>query len=134
MAKHIILAEDTEQTRTTFATVLRKAGYEVTEAKDGQEALRHILARRKDNKPVDLLITDIWMDGLNGLQLTDQLAKLGLNLPILAITGYGDKELVIELMRRGCQDYVEKPFEAVELLECVAKLFKKIEQPPAAKK
>lgn len=126
--KHIMLAEDQETTRTTFTSVLQRAGYEVTPVPDGRIALSKILALEKEGRQIDLLITDIRMEGLDGLQLTDQLEKLRIRVPVLAITGYGDKDLVVELMRHGCSDYLEKPFEAMELLEKVAKVFRKIEQ------
>ncbi len=126
--KRILLAEDTEQTRVTFGAILKKAGYEVIAVADGREALSKILTFEKENNQVDLLITDIRMSGLDGLQLADQLDKLRIRIPILAMTGYGDKELVVELMRLGCLEYIEKPFEAVELLECVARIYKKIGQ------
>ena len=132
--KRILLAEDTEQTRITFGTILRKAGYDVVALADGREALSKILTLEKENNQADLLITDIRMAGLDGLQLADQLDKLRIRIPILAMTGYGDKDLVVELMRRGCLEYIEKPFEAIELLECVARIFKKVDQRASQKK
>jgi sigma-B regulation protein RsbU (phosphoserine phosphatase) len=126
--KHIVLAEDAAETRNTFVTILRKAGYEVTPACDGREALATIMEMQQQNQSVDLLITDIKMAGLDGLQLTEQLAKMSIRIPTLAMTGYGNKEIVIELMRRGVMEYIEKPFEAVEMLECVAKIFKRVER------
>ncbi len=121
---HILLAEDAEQTRATFAAILRKAGYEVTEAADGREALAQMIATQKTSNKVDLLITDIRMEGLDGLQLIDQLAKLQIQVPTLAITGYGDKDVIIELLRKGCSEYIEKPFEAMELLKSVANILR----------
>jgi DNA-binding NtrC family response regulator len=132
--KRILLAEDTEQTRITFGAILRKAGYDVVAVADGREALSKILTLEKETNQADLLITDIRMAGLDGLQLADQLDKLRIRIPILAMTGYGDKDLVVELMRRGCLEYIEKPFEAIELLECVARIFKKVDQLASQKK
>lgn len=131
--RHIVLAEDAEETRKTFGAILRKAGYEVSEAKDGGEALREIIAVQKSGSKVDLLLTDLWMDGLDGLQLLDQLAKLHTYIPTLVMTGHSDKDVVIELMRRGCLDYIEKPFGATELLQHIASIFKRVQdqnQPP----
>jgi len=125
--KHILLAEDAEETRKTFATILRKAGYDVTEAKDGSDALREIISAHKTPHKVDLLLTDLWMDNLDGLQLLDQLDKMRMRLPTVAMTGSSDKEVVVELMRRGCQDYIEKPFSATELLQHLANIVKKLE-------
>jgi DNA-binding NtrC family response regulator len=126
--KHILLVEDAEETRKTFAAILRKAGYEITEARDGGEALREILAVQKTPRKVDLLLTDLWMDNLDGLQLLDQLEKMRIRVPTLVMTGNSDKEVVVELMRRGCLDYIEKPFGATELLQHLAGIIKKLEQ------
>ncbi len=126
MKKHILLAEDEEQTRKTFCAILERAGYQVTAVADGRAALKEIITAHKGEEAFDLLITDIKMAGLDGLQLADQIGKLKMQVPMLAITGYGNKELVIELMRKGCLEYIEKPFEAVELLQRVAAIFKSI--------
>ena len=126
MKKHILLAEDAEPTRVAYVAILERAGYEVTAVEDGRKALSAMMLAQKGPKKVDLLITDIKMDGLDGLQLVDQLKKLQIHVPVMAITGYGDKTLVIELMRRGCNDYIEKPFESVELLKAVANLLRNV--------
>jgi DNA-binding NtrC family response regulator len=126
--KHILLAEDAEATRKTFAAILLKAGYDVTEARDGAEALREIIAAQKTSHKVDILLTDLWMDNLDGLQLLDQLDKMRLRLPTIAMTGDSDKEVVVELMRKGCLDYIEKPFGATELLQHLASIVKKLDQ------
>jgi len=126
MKTHILLAEDAEQTRMTFTTVMQAAGYEVTPAKDGLEALQQIVALKDTPRKIGILITDIRMDGLDGLALLDELAKRGIKLPVLAITGFSDKDVVIELMRRGCSEYIEKPFEAWELIESVERVLKKV--------
>ena len=70
------------------------------------------------------------MDNLDGLQLLDQLDKMRMRVPTVAMTGSSDKEVVVELMRRGCQDYIEKPFSATELLQHLAGIVKKLEQNP----
>lgn len=126
--KHIVLVDDEAETRRTFAIALRAAGYMVTEAENGRIALKQIAAVQNEEQTIDLLVTDIWMEELDGLQLIDQINKLGLHIPVLAITGYGDKETVIELMQRGCSDYLEKPFESTEFLAHVAKILEKTEQ------
>jgi len=68
------------------------------------------------------------MDNLDGLQLLDQLDKMRLRLPTIAMTGDSDKEVVVELMRKGCLDYIEKPFGATELLQHLASIVKKLDQ------
>jgi len=122
---HILLAEDTEQTRLTFSMVLQSAGYEVTAVEDGRKALDQILALKDTPNKIDLLITDIRMSGLDGLSLLHELTRRKAQVPTLAITGFSDKDVLVELMRNGCQEYIEKPFEACELLEAVEKIIRK---------
>lgn len=119
MSQHVVLAEDSEGTRLTFAVVLTRAGYQVTQARNGREALDAIVANASAGTPVNLLITDIWMKELDGLQLLDELASRGIRLPILAMTGYGDNDLMIQLMKKGCKQYIEKPFGTEQLLATV---------------
>ena len=66
----------------------------------GPQALEKIVAARDNNITIDLLITDIQMRGLTGLELIDELNRMKMDIPIFVITGYGDKGLVIELLRR----------------------------------
>jgi len=122
---HILLAEDTEQTRLTFSMVLQSAGYEVTAVEDGRKALDQILALKDTPNKIDMLITDIRMSGLDGLSLLHELTRRKAQVPTLAITGFSDKDVLVELMRNGCQEYIEKPFEACELLEAVEKIIRK---------
>ncbi len=123
--KHILLAEDEEHIRLTLSMLLRKAGYKITMVKDGLEALQKIVEFKENNKPVDLLLTDIQMPGKSGMELIDDLAELNIDLPVLVLTGYGNKNMVVDLMRKGCADYIDKPFEGHELLERLPPIFEK---------
>lgn len=131
--KHILVAEDEEYVLLSLALILRKAGYKVTTAMNGQEALEKILMLKDSDEPADLLLTDIRMPDVSGMELIDELENQGIHLPIFVITGYGDKNMVVELMRRGCADYIEKPFEAQDLLARFPPVFEKIEKAKAAK-
>jgi CheY-like chemotaxis protein len=114
--KHIILAEDEKPIRTTLTLVLEKAGYKVTAVKNGNEALDLLVSSNLKSGPVDLLITDIRMPGITGMELIDQLNENNINLPIMVITGFKSKEMVLQLMRKGCSNLIEKPFEPDEVL------------------
>lgn len=122
MSAHILMAEDADGTRLTFAAVLRKAGYRVSLARNGREALELIQKSIDTNDAVNLLVTDIWMEELDGLQLMDELMRKGVKLRVLAMTGYGDKDLMLQLMKKGCSDYIEKPFGSAELLDHVKEI------------
>ena len=107
--KHILVADDEQNALLTMQFILEVADYSVTTAKDGKEALSKILEARKGSKPVDLLITDIQMPGLTGLELMDELNRLRIDVPVLAVTGYGASELVTELMNKGQLEKIKVP-------------------------
>ena len=126
MAKeHILVVDDEQNMRNTLAFILEAASYQVTTAAEGREALEEILAARENGRPVDLLITDFRLPGLTGLQLIDELNYLKIKIPVLVITAYGDRSLFLELMRTGCADYLDKPFDYKELVKRVDSLMEK---------
>jgi FixJ family two-component response regulator len=92
---------------------------------DVYESLKMIVDSRNGTRPVDLLLTDIQMPGLTGMELIAQLDQLNISLPILVITGYGEEDTVIELKHVGYAEFIEKPFKAEALIESVSRVFEK---------
>ena len=126
MAKeHILVVDDEQNMRNTLVFILETANYYVTTAAEGRSALEEILAAREGDRPVDLLITDMRLPGLTGLQLIDELNYLKIKIPVLVITAYGDRALLLELERTGCADYLDKPFDYKELVRRVDSLMEK---------
>lgn len=123
MPKNIIIVEDQEMIREILNETLTMNGYTVIEAANGQIALEKIVSADEMGFPIDLLITDIKMPGMTGLELIDKLNSKNIFMPILAITGFSDKEIIIKLLRKGCKDYLEKPFSTETLLKHVKELF-----------
>lgn len=122
--KHIVLAEDETPTRTTLTIILEKAGYKVTAVNNGKEALDFLLSIDQEAGLADLLVTDIRMPGLTGMELIDQLRKNNINIPVLVITGF-KSEAVLQLTRKGCNDFIEKPFGPGEVLQRVEDVLRK---------
>ncbi len=122
-AKHIVVIDDDPLSLRIWATVLENAGHRVSAAKDGRLGLELIESLLKKGDPIDLLITDIMMPNLSGFELLDALNRMGVDLPAFAITAYGDKEVVVRLLRRGCRDYIEKPVDREDLLFRVRRFF-----------
>jgi len=122
---HILVAEDEKHTRRALLFILRKAGYRATVIEDGQKALQKILDHIKTSEKIDLLITDIQMPELSGVGLIQELAKQNIDIPVLIITGYGDKEEYADAVRDGCVECIEKPFEPQDLLDRVSYVFEK---------
>ena len=125
LKKHILVADDEQNTLLTMQFILEVANYRVVTAMDGQEALSKVLKAREDGDPVDLLITDVQMPGLTGLELMDELNRLEIDMPVLAVSGYGTSELVMKLMDRGCSKCLDKPIDDEELVKCVATLLER---------
>ena len=124
---HILLAEDQASGRFIITHALKEAGYKVTAAEDGLEALNLIVKAHSENNLYDLLISDIHMPNMTGPELFDELIALGINIPLLVMTAFGSKHLVIDLMRKGVSEYLDKPFEPKELVEKVNELLKRNE-------
>jgi phosphoserine phosphatase RsbU/P len=116
---HILIAEDEKHTRLALNLVLRQAGYSVILATNGLDAYEKI-QQQPASRPIRLIITDFKMPELDGLGLIDKLQEAGILIPIMVITGYGDKELLRQLHKRGCASYIDKPFIAGEVLSQIA--------------
>ncbi len=126
--KHILVADDEQNTLLTMQFILEVADYRVTTVENGQEALDKILRYKNTENSIDLLITDIQMPGLTGLELMGELHRLKVDMPLLAITGYGNRELTAELMDRGCDKCLDKPIDEEELVKSVAALLENEDQ------
>ncbi len=115
--RRILLVDDEETLRLSIKQVLSEDGYEVITAKNGAEALG--LARADG---FDLVITDLRMPGLSGLQLVSEIKKTDHLTKIIIISAYGNMETVIEAMRLGANDFVAKPFKVKSMKEIVARV------------
>jgi two-component system response regulator HydG len=125
MAFKILIAEDEEITLKHLVNTLRKEGYEVSSAVNGIDALRMIEAEY-----FDVLITDIKMPGMTGLELLATVKSRYSDLEVVVITGFGTIGSAIEAIKNGAIDYITKPFDLDELLLKV----KKIREQKALKK
>ncbi len=108
--KRILLAEDEKQLSMGITLALRSEGYEVTETNNGIDALHAILDSKIAGSPYDMLLCDIQMPKMTGEDLLEKLKKIQATLPTLVISGYGEKELIVRLLRAGCKDFIDKPF------------------------
>ena len=112
----ILLIEDDAGIVGGLKKELQVEGYEVAVAERGDTGL----AQAKE-QPFDVVITDLKMPGLSGLELVEQLRAVKPKLPIILMTAFGTTETAIEATKRGAYDYLLKPFDMAELLDLVAK-------------
>lgn len=110
----ILAIDDDSIIRTLLLNILKKAGYEVLTAADGNTGLR--LAIEEDPHVV---ITDYQMPGMNGLQVLENLHSKAPSMPVIMLTAFGDIALTIKSMQAGAYDYLEKPIKPDELLKVV---------------
>jgi DNA-binding response OmpR family regulator len=124
-SEHILICEDDEACLLSLSFILENDGYMISSASDGNMAAEIIFSANKGSIPVDLLITDLHMPKLNGLQLIRHIRNSGFNIPVIVITGYGDREVLKELIKIGCNDFLDKPFNPTELRNKVSEVFRK---------
>lgn len=113
MTKRVLLAEDDESGRTIMAIALRAMGLDVVEAEDGGRMLVAVASQYKDGRStedIDLVITDIHMPVVGGLDLLKSMRLAGWTTPVMVITGYATSEVRDVALRLGAV-ILDKPLE-----------------------
>ncbi len=106
----VLVVDDEELYRRALERVLTRAGHHVLTARDANEALASV-----STEPVELVLADVRMPGLSGLELVRQIHDFAPDLPCIVITGYGGADQSLEALRAGAFWYLEKPFEQARL-------------------
>jgi DNA-binding NtrC family response regulator len=102
----ILVVEDEVNIRTALVALLEKRGFAASAAASGEEALA-----RLEGEPADLVITDLKMPGLGGLELLRRVKAQFPDVEVLVTTAYGSIETAVEAMRAGAYDYLTKPID-----------------------
>jgi len=123
-AARIIVVDDEATARISLAEILRLEGYQVDTAASGEEALSLL----KKSDPFDLMVLDIKMPGMSGLEVTEAVQEQYPDVVIILLTAFGKLETAIEAIRKGASDYLLKPSSVPEILESVRKGLAKHQQ------
>ncbi len=115
----VLLVDDESHFRFAAKMVLKRAGFEVTDASNAKTALDVLQEHLHENKYYDLLIMDIVMPGMSGIDLIEALSKGNIRVPILIVSGIADSEMIQELKSKGCTNILFKPFEPNQLIDRV---------------
>lgn len=112
-----ILVVDDEQKMCDFLEIiLSEDGYDVSSVTSGEEALKRM--REED---FDVVITDLMMPGIDGMQLLERVRELNSDAIVIMITGYSTVETAVEAMKKGAYDYIPKPFKIEEVKVVIRK-------------
>ena len=112
----ILVVDDKEVVRDGVGLTLARSGHGVCPASDGASALEQL-----DKRRVDLVITDLSMPGMDGLELLHAIRERDEHMPVILMTAYGSIEKAVEAMRAGAWDFVTKPFHGDELQLAVSR-------------
>ena len=116
-AERILIVDDDPAQADTLARVLRMEGFGTQVANEGRTALEAV-----GEEPFDLVLTDLKMPGMDGLDVTKASKHLRPDIDVVMITGYATIESAVEAMKYGASDYVQKPFTEDELVDFVDQL------------
>jgi putative nucleotidyltransferase with HDIG domain len=108
--RHVLIVDDDDLVRETLHFVLEDGGYRVYAASSGAEALRLL-----EREPIDIVLSDIFMPGMNGFDLLRQIREVAPNTPVILITGYGNIEMAREALKQGASDFITKPYNIHEI-------------------
>jgi DNA-binding NtrC family response regulator len=111
MPPTLLIIEDEERMRRLFELVLKPVGYDLVLASSGGDAVRLI----QDQTPFDLIITDLQLGAVSGMEVLEAAKQSMPDVPVLIITGYGTVKSAVEAMQKGAYDYISKPVDNEEL-------------------
>ena len=116
----VLVVDDEPDVRKVVSLTLEKAGYDVVEAEDGEQAVQQI---KSGENPLllDVIITDIRMPKLNGLEAIQYFQKEFPHVSLVVLTGFPDLNIATSLLQREVIDYLVKPVDKEKLLGAVAK-------------
>lgn len=115
----ILIVDDEKNIVTSLQEILSDEGYEVATAEDGLEALELIQA-----DPPDLILLDIWIPGMDGIEVLKAVKTYHPEIEVLVMSGHGTIDTAVQATKLGAQDFIEKPFSLDELVESVGKALK----------
>ena len=121
LRERVLVVDDEVDVLDLCRRVLEVEGYQVTTAQNGQEALQ-----QAQNHSFDLLLTDIKMPGLSGLEVAQALKEIDSNMVFVTMTGFSTMNMAIEALRLGIDEFIVKPFTPDDLISSVGKALERV--------
>ncbi len=116
----VMVVDDEEGIRDTLSGILDDEGYEAVTASSGEEAVRMV----KEASP-DVVLLDVWMSGMDGIQAMQELREISPELPVIIISGHANIEIAVKATKMGAYDILEKPLSMDKVLIAVDRALEK---------
>jgi two-component system response regulator HydG len=110
MKEKILVVDDEQSHRTMLRAVLTKEGYDISEADDGNSAVKAV-----EDESFDLILMDIRMTDMDGIEAMGEIKKMSPSIPIIMMTAYASVKTAVEALKSGAYDYLTKPLDIDEL-------------------
>ena len=117
----MLIVDDEPRLLRILRLGLPEHGFNVLTASNGQEALKSLF-----DKKIDVVVTDIRMPVMDGVELIYEMERLGIKLPIVVTTAHADVDTAVKTLKHGACDYIRKPFSVDELVQSVKKAMEKV--------
>jgi two-component system, NtrC family, nitrogen regulation response regulator NtrX len=114
MAGQVLIVDDEASILVSLSGILSDEGYESLTAADGESALSLL-----DKETPDLVLLDVWLPGIDGLEVLEKIKKRQMDLPVVMISGHGTVETAVKATRLGAFDFIEKPLDMDKILLAV---------------
>jgi len=109
---NVYIVDDEEAVRDSLSMLLKSEDFNTDQFSNPTDFLKAV-----DDLPEGLIILDLWMPGMSGLDVIEELNRRAITCPIICITGHGDVTTAVEAIKLGASDFFEKPFESTQLIE-----------------
>ena len=119
--KSILVVDDEKSQREILEMILSGEGYDVTTASSGEAAMKFVADRR-----FDLVLTDLKMTGMSGLDLLKELTDFDKSIIVLLLTAHGTVDSAVDALRLGAFDYLQKPYDREKLLDTISRALNKL--------
>ncbi|MBD1400802.1 response regulator [Pelovirga terrestris] len=116
LTPRVLVAEDDRELRELLALVLENAGYQVCQCSNGEQ----LLTRLKEQPAIDLVISDIRMPGLNGLEVLARRNRHLQQIPFICMTAFGDEQTHRKARHLGAAAVIDKPFDLDDMMTLIA--------------
>lgn len=117
--QHILIVDDEQSIRNSLAGILQDEDYQTSSASDGEAALKLI-----EEEAPDLVLLDIWMPGMDGINVLKKIRAPGENLQVIMMSGHATIETAVTATKLGAHDFIEKPISVEKLLVCIQNALK----------